>query len=374
MRDIKLNIFQLILFTILVFISLTSVCAAKPSAPVISVLKNNTLLSIAWSPVANAQNYQLFYAPFPFLGVDTIASVNLGDTLLFSAELLDGDAFYVTVVANNNEGSSDFSNIELFFISTVNLDSEVLAVTAGDWYKPELSISWQWQLNGVVNEDYQVSLFDIDLFDAPGSLINNLKISGKKVICYFSAGSYENFRADVDKFNTNELGNTLDGFPDERWLDIRSENIANIMTSRLDMAVLKGCDGVEPDNMDAYVNDSGFDLTANDQLAFNKFIANEAHKRGLSVGLKNDLDQIQLLVNFFDFHVNEQCYEFNECDTLKPFIDAGKPVLNVEYQQLLVDDEIARDTLCKESQLMQFSSLVLPLDLDDTFRFSCNNI
>ena len=54
----------------------------------------------------------------------------------------------------------------------------------------------------------------------------------------------------------------------------------------------KGYDGVEPDNVDRYVNASGFDLDADAQLAFNRFIANEAHARGLSVGLKNDLDQV----------------------------------------------------------------------------------
>ena len=37
-----------------------------------------------------------------------------------------------------------------------------------------------------------------------------------------------------------------------------------------------GCDGVEPDNVDGYVNDTGFDLTAGDQLDFNRFARGEA--------------------------------------------------------------------------------------------------
>ncbi|MFK5894238.1 MAG: endo alpha-1,4 polygalactosaminidase [Pseudomonadota bacterium] len=251
------------------------------------------------------------------------------------------------------------------------LDPDIQAITSGDWYRPKISVSWQWQLSGIVNSSYAVDIYDIDLFDSSEKMINNHKISGKKVICYFSAGSYENFRSDKDKFNASDLGNTLDGWEDEKWLDIRSNNVANIMKSRLNLAVEKGCDGVEPDNMDAYINRSGFNLTANDQLAFNKFIANESHKRGLSVGLKNDLDQIVELVNFFDFSVNEQCHEFNECDTLKPFIQANKPVLNAEYLDKYVNDSNERRTLCKTTNELQFSTLILPLDLDDSFRYSC---
>ena len=91
----------------------------------------------------------------------------------------------------------------------------------------------------------------------------------------------------------------MDGWADEQWLDISNEELASVMRARLDLATQKGCDGVEPDNMDGYTNNTGFSLSAIDQLAYNKFIANEARKRGLSVGLKNDLDQIIELENNF---------------------------------------------------------------------------
>ncbi|MDX1398211.1 MAG: endo alpha-1,4 polygalactosaminidase, partial [Oceanospirillum sp.] len=74
----------------------------------------------------------------------------------------------------------------------------------------------------------------------------------------------------------------------------------------------------------------------------------------------------------YDFSVNEQCFEYNECDTLKPFIDAGKPVLNAEYKSDYVNNTSgARDAMCAESLAKDFSSLVLPLDLDDSSRYSC---
>ena len=254
-------------------------------------------------------------------------------------------------------------------------DSSVSPITIGTWYKPDTNTSWQWQLKGDINTSYNVEIYDIDLFDSNTTLIQSLKDDGKKVICYFSAGSYENWRDDKDDFPTSVLGNTMDGWADEKWLDISNEVLIPIMRARLDLAKEKGCDGVEPDNMDGYINDTGFILSADDQLAYNKFIANEARKRGLSVGLKNDLDQIVELEPYYDFSINEQCNEYNECDKMQPFIDANKPVLNTEYLQDYVDNNNSeRDNMCINTINLKFKTLVLPLNLDDSFRYNCENI
>lgn len=143
------------------------------------------------------------------------------------------------------------------------------------------------------------------------------------------------------------------------------------MKKRLDLAKAKNCDGVEPDNVDDYTNNPGFSFNANDQLAFNRFIANEAHLRGLSVGLKNDLDQVELLVNYFDFAINEQCFEYNECGRLQPFILQGKAVLNAEYQGEYSSNTAKIEQVCAASKAMMFSTLFLPENLDDAFRYSC---
>jgi len=250
-------------------------------------------------------------------------------------------------------------------------DADIEPITTGSWYRPPLSVTWQWQLIGTVNTTYDVDIYDVDLFDVSTALIQQLQADGRRVICYFSAGSYEDWRTDAGQFDCGDIGNALDGWPDERWLDIRSESILEIMQNRLNMAVQKNCDGVEPDNMDGYLNDSGFDLTAADQLAYNRGIANLAHERNLSVGLKNDLDQVDDLVDYYDFAVNEECFAYDECSLLATFIDAGKPVLNAEYEDSYVSDPIARSALCTDALNRQFSTLVLPLDLDDSFRFTC---
>lgn len=239
------------------------------------------------------------------------------------------------------------------------------------WYKPGVGATWQWQLSGTVNPNYVVDIYDIDLFDASSALINNLKNSGKKVICYFSAGSSENWRSNFSAFLPGDMGKALDGWAGEKWLDIRSANVYKIMLARLDLAKSKGCDGVEPDNVDGYANSSGFSLSANDQLTYNKKLAEAAHARGLAIALKNDLDQANQLVDFFDFSVNEQCYQYNECAALNTFIAKGKPVFNVEYQSKYVNNATTRQSLCNASLAAQFSTLILPLNLDDKFRYSC---
>jgi cysteinyl-tRNA synthetase, unknown class len=258
-----------------------------------------------------------------------------------------------------------------YFVSLLTCALCGFPASGENWYQPAVGVTWQWQLKGTVNTEYEVELYDVDLFDSADSLVTSLQASNKKVICYFSAGSYENWRSDIDSFNPTDLGNFLDGWPDEQWLDIRSSNVMDIMKARLDLAVQKGCDGVEPDNVDGYINDSGFPLTAEDQLTFNRSLAEEAHSRNLSIGLKNDLDQIDVLVDYFDFSVNEQCFEFDECSSLNPFIEAGKPVLNAEYLELYSSDPDARGVICAAANLAGLSTLVLPLALDDAYRITC---
>lgn len=237
------------------------------------------------------------------------------------------------------------------------------------WTTLAVGSSWQWQLQGELNAGYNVDFYDVDLFDTSVETIAELQDRGSRVICYFSAGSYEEWRDDADDFRSSDLGSPLDGWPGERWLDIRSGEVWEVIAARLDVAMGKGCDAVEPDNIDAYVNDSGFALNAGDQLRYNQYLATQAHLRGMAIGLKNDLDQIEALVEVFDFAVNEQCHEFEECDLLLPFVSAGKAVLIAEYDSFYRNAGFS--ALCESSDEAGFSTLVMPLELDDSFRQSC---
>jgi hypothetical protein len=239
-------------------------------------------------------------------------------------------------------------------------------VPAPEVWRPAPGTSWQWQLTDLpVDTSLDVDMYDIDLFDVPQSTIDALHADGRVVVCYFSAGSWEDWREDASSFPPAALGNELDGWPGERWLDVRDTTVRSLMQARLDLAATKGCDGVEPDNVDGYTNDPGFDIGYGDQLDYNRFLAREAHARGLSVGLKNDLDQVGDLVDHFDWALNEECFSYDECDLLAPFISAGKAVFQVEYGSASLVD-----TICPEANARDLDTLIKNWDLD-AWRISC---
>ena len=242
----------------------------------------------------------------------------------------------------------------------------------GDWYAPSSGTTWQWQLSGELNTQYKVDVYDVDLFDVSKAQISELQDKDIRVICYFSAGSYEAWRVDASQFPASALGDTLDGWEDERWLDIRDQGVLAIMETRIALASEKGCDAVEPDNVDGYTNHTGFNLSHEDQFAFNLALSTAAHSHGLGIGLKNDLDQVIELEPYFDFAVNEQCFEYNECSALQPFTENNKAVFNAEYHSRWLNDANARATLCDQASTTGLSTLILPLTLDDSFRFSCS--
>lgn len=247
-----------------------------------------------------------------------------------------------------------------------------VAPLTGEWYRPTVDARWHWQLNGTVNTEHAVDVYVIDLFDTAPALIERLQATGRRVICYFSAGSLERWRPDIARYSVTEIGNQLADYRNERWLDIRSTGVRQAVLVRLDLAAAKGCDGVEPDNVDGYLNNTGFPLTAQDQLNFNAWLANAAHRRGLAVALKNDVEQAAVLEPYFDFAINESCHRYRECEWLMPFVAANKPVFNAEYEKKYVHSARARAALCQQARARRFRTLVLPVALDDTFRYSCD--
>lgn len=200
-------------------------------------------------------------------------------------------------------------------------------------WRPALKTSWQWQLVNSIDTSIDVAMYDVDLFDVDVATVAALHAEGRKVVCYMNAGGWESWRADADQFPDDVVGGNLDDWEREKWLDIRRLDVLGpIMKSRMDLCKAKGFDGIEPDNVDGFLNETGLPLTYEDQLRYNIWLADQAHERGLSIGLKNDMDQIPDLLTHFDWALNEQCFEFEECETLLPFIQAGKAVFHVEYE------------------------------------------
>ena len=233
------------------------------------------------------------------------------------------------------------------------------AGAAGGLWQPAPGLTWQIQFAGLpVDTSVNAQVFDIDAFDNDAAAVASIHAQGRKVIAYVDAGSWEKWRPDAASYPAEVLGNALNGWPGERWLDIRRLDVLGpIIAARLDMVVAKGFDAVDFDNVDGYTNSPDFPLTAQDQLAFNRFLADAAHARGLAVGLKNDLDQVNDLVTSFDFAVNEQCFQYHESGKLKPFITANKAVFVIEYKGPM-------SKYCARAQALQYSVIKKRLSLN----------
>ena len=238
------------------------------------------------------------------------------------------------------------------------------AVTCANCWHPSLRVSWNWVLSKVPHAPYRpVQMYDIDGFEASASDVAALHAAGMKVVCYLSVGSYEDWRSDSGDFPVALLGNNLDGWPGEKWLDVRDvqqpdSRLAQIMNARLEMCRSKGFDAVEFDNMDGYTNRTGFPLTAAQQAYYAAYLANGAHKRGLSTVMKNDLEQVGTLLPYFDMALNEECNDYDECGALTAFVQAGKPVFNAEYA--------SSASFCAADNAANFNGLNLSIDLDDS--------
>lgn len=274
-------------------------------------------------------------------------------------ELAKDNQSYQDLTAARAQVSADIAARDAAARQAAAASSATTRATAGTvMWRPAKGTTWQWQLTGTVDLGIDAAVFDLDGFDTSKATIDKLHQQGRRAICYIDAGSYENWRSDAGTFPTKVLGNTMDGWPGERWLDVRQLDVLKpIMANRIQMCKDKGFDAIEADNVDGYSNSTGFPISSSQQIAYNRMLAALAHERGLSIGLKNTPDLVGDLLNNFDFAVVEQCYQYRECPAFSPFITQGKAVLHVEYSGPL-------SRFCPTTKALGFSSLLKRLDLD----------
>lgn len=264
-------------------------------------------------------------------------------------------------------------------------------------WKPEAGTTWQIVLLKPITADSEgnftpdnVEAYDVDLFDNDAETFKELHDAGKKVICYFSAGSYEEWRDDQGEFSQEDLGKGLDGWPGERWVRLNGTSVRNVMKKRIALAAKKGCDAIDPDNVDGFVsecisltrppdlanadppaqqNDNGLGLTAQDSVDFMEFLSGEAERYNMSTGLKNAGRIIPQVIDSVHFSVNEQCVEYSECETFAPFIEANKPVFHIEYPDGAPNVASSKSSeICsgrgKAAGTQNFSTVIKKMNLD----------
>ncbi len=209
----------------------------------------------------------------------------------------------------------------------------VLAAPArAEPWVPTPGLRFDLQFTRPFDLDRPVDFLELDLFDTTAETVASLKARGVRLACYLNAGAFERWRPDAASFPAELLGKAYAGWPGERWLDIRRQDLlAPILLARLDLCRAKGFDSVEADNVNGFENDTGFALERADQLSFNRWLAAAAHARGLSIGLKNAGLLAADLADAFDWALVESCYRFVECQLFQPFRRAGKAVFVIEY-------------------------------------------
>lgn len=262
--------------------------------------------------------------------------------------------------SNSPEPTPAPTEIPTLMPSTSQPASTSLQPKTDRWH-PTPGLTWQWQIGDIhIDTSIEADVYDIDLY-VDQSIIDQLHAKGRKVICYISVGSWEDWRPDKDIFPAEVLGRDYEGWPGEKWLDIRQiDKLAPIMQARLDLCKAKGFDAVEPDNMEIHTNNTGFPLSYDDQLKYALWLADEAHKRGLAIGQKNASDQVRDLVNVYDFAITEDYFYYNNAESIIPYIEAGKPVFAAEYTDLPGDF----GAFCEKSKQLNFSTILKNRGLD----------
>jgi hypothetical protein len=277
----------------------------------------------------------------------------------------------------------------------------------GCWY-PATNLRWQYQLQAARNKagdclftstgginvnitgtpftggaSVSPAVFDIDfqtdgactggtISQENGAAVAAIHAAGAKAICYIDAGGAESFRPDFPEYETFNtdcggclFGKPIGGFRNEFWLNINDDHgqrdfILGEISKRLDRCKALGFDGVEMDVVDAWSNRTGLTISPDTQLLFNTALANLAHSKGLTVALKNDVEQIPDLAPYFDYAINEQCEQYRECGNYTTyFASANKAVFQVEYK-------LKTSNFCPPANAANRNAIQKTFDLFDT--------
>jgi hypothetical protein len=225
--------------------------------------------------------------------------------------------------------------------------------------------AWQIQLSGALDTSIDVPWYEVDAFDTDETDIAALHAHGRTVSCYVSVGTYEPWRSDSSKFPALAVGNALADYSRENWVDVRDPDIRAINQNRVALAASRGCDAIELSNLQAHTVDSGFPLTAADDLDYARFLLTAAHAAGLSAGASLSDDLVSPLVSELDWGLTEECLAYDTCAAWRALADAGKTVFMIEY-----GSATDAPVLCPKAAALGFS-LVIKRSSLDAFRVGC---
>ena len=250
------------------------------------------------------------------------------------------------------------------FETTAVAQQESGSDSSASWWQPDAreNLRWQLQLQGDIVLVPGVNVYAVD-YTASQASINAAKASGAKVMCYISAGSAENWRDDFRLFPKSVIGKAYEGWPGEWWLDTRNiKALAPIMRARIAACAEKGFDVLDPDNINGYENDTGFNITRQQSVVYIEWLANLAHEYGMAFSLKNAEALIPFVKGSVDMMQSESCVFYDNCDSVKAMIDLNKPVFAVEYIEQMSGQKF-RVTACGLARKYGFSMIHRDVEL-----------
>ena len=261
--------------------------------------------------------------------------------------------------ARDSAADSLFADTRTVF-DTVVPNSDGASAT---WWKPVAGTTWQWQIGGgTLDTSMAVQVFDID-WEQEASAVQSLQAAGKKVICYVSVGSWEDWRPDAAQFPSAVIGKDYPGWPGEKFVDIRAQALRDIMAKRLDVCLQKGFDAVEPDNMDVFEASSGFPLTRADGVNYALWLAEQSHQRGMAIVQKNASSIVRDIRPSYDGALTEDCYDGDWCADMQPYLDNNQPVFACEYNSEIFS------AVCTWGDAKKFSFILKKEDLGAWIQF-----
>lgn len=193
---------------------------------------------------------------------------------------------------------------------------------------------WDWQLTNPYDLSVRVEILVIEPTGVTAADVAALKARGVQPFCYVSIGTWEPWRDDAESFPASVIGATVGDWPDEKYVDMADRaHVWPLMKARIDVCAAMGFVGVEPDNMGAHDNDTGFPFTSADAVVYFREIAAHTHGLGLKILQKNADELVPQLVDTFDGMLVEECFHYDFCEEVLPYVRAGKPVLAVEFTE-----------------------------------------
>ncbi len=274
-------------------------------------------------------------AAMALAGCGPTSSGEHADATGSAADVAGADATVTNAAGASTTNVDDHAAAPNADHAATSIAASATGTTPARW-TPRPGATWQIQYEGDIDTSVEADVYFLDGEDTSAATVAALKAAGRRTVCYLNAGAVEVWRSDKKAFRAPLVGAAMSGWDGERWLDIRkTATLLPIMRARMERCRAKGFDGVDPDNVQGYAEKTGFPLTADDQLRYNRALADTAHSLGLAFGLKNDIEHIPELADTLNFAVNEECAQYHECGAYELIVQRNKPVFHVEYKGTL---------------------------------------